>query len=167
MVLFILHSLSARRKAAEALFCSKIKTGCFTEELMELVFGAHAKVRVCEGVCVCVCVCVCVRGCEGVSACTAPPPLNQALREFFPSILALCENLLCSPSPTISNFAISLYQNLFTSFDTYCQQVHLLYTHNYIYIGIAISTAHLTANINAAKIAGSHNYYACHHRRRW
>lgn len=49
------------------------------------------------------------------------PP--QALRSFFPTILSLCENLLCSGSPSVSSFAASLYRHLFITFDVYCQQV--------------------------------------------
>ena len=54
-----------------------------------------------------------------------PHLFPQALREFFPSILSLCETLLCSSSPTITTFTTSLYQHLFSTFDVYCRQVSL------------------------------------------
>ena len=115
-VLFILYSLPARRKSIETIFSSKIKSGSFSEDIMDQVFGVHA----------------------GVSSCTStvfPLVINvsrrvllsQALRDFFPTILSLCEHLLCSSSPSVSSFAASLYHHLFTTFDVFCQQVVLFY----------------------------------------
>lgn len=43
-VLFILYSLPVRRKSIETLFSSKLKSGSFTEDIMDRVFGAHAGV---------------------------------------------------------------------------------------------------------------------------
>ena len=43
-VIFILHSLPARKKHTETMFSTKIKSGCFSEELMAKVFGVHAGV---------------------------------------------------------------------------------------------------------------------------
>jgi Fanconi anemia group D2 protein len=42
-VLFILHSLPARKKAVETLFATKVRTQLFTEELLAAAFGPHAK----------------------------------------------------------------------------------------------------------------------------
>lgn len=110
-VLFVLHSITAHRKAVEKMFASKIKAGCFSEDLMNSVFGSHPGVSW-EVLTTVLSV--------SVSSCV------QALREFFPSILRLCESLFHSSSPTVSLFAASLYQHLFTSFlDQYCRQVSL------------------------------------------
>ena len=43
-VLFILYSLPVRKKSTESIFSSKIKSGCFSDELMGQVFGVHAGV---------------------------------------------------------------------------------------------------------------------------
>ena len=43
-VLFILHSISSRKRSVETLFCSKIRSRLFTDDLMATVFGAHAGV---------------------------------------------------------------------------------------------------------------------------
>ena len=54
----------------------------------------------------------------------------QALSEFFPSVLSLCESLLSSPSPTVTSFTTSLYLHLFSTFDIYSKQV-TTYTHTH------------------------------------
>ncbi len=46
-VLFILYSLPARRKSIETMFSTKIKSGSFSEDIMDKVFGVHAGVRSC------------------------------------------------------------------------------------------------------------------------
>lgn len=118
-VLFILHSIPGRKKSVEALFSNKIRQFLFTEDLMANVFGSHAGVQL-------------LPPCSPSSFSLIPlfPPSlpflsAQALREFFPSILSLCETLLCSSSPTITTFTTSLYQHLFSAFDVYCRQVGL------------------------------------------
>ena len=43
-VLFILYSLPARKKSIETMFTTKIKSGSFSEDIMDNVFGVHAGV---------------------------------------------------------------------------------------------------------------------------
>ncbi len=135
-VLFILHSIGSRKKAVEALFSSKVKAGLFSEVLMSSAFGAHTAVSATA------CLLPVVK--LSTSPLPSPPlpsppipshlisshlisspslPPHQVLREFFPSVLSLCETLLCSGSASVSHFAVSLYQHVFTTFDVYCQQV--------------------------------------------
>ena len=40
-VLFVLHSITAHKKAVEKIFCEKIKDGCFSNDLMNSVFDSH------------------------------------------------------------------------------------------------------------------------------
>ena len=40
-VLFVLHSITAHRKAVEKIFTSKIKASCFGDDLMNAVFSCH------------------------------------------------------------------------------------------------------------------------------
>ena len=43
-VLFILYSIGGRKKSVEALFTSKIRANCFSDDLLNTVFGSHARV---------------------------------------------------------------------------------------------------------------------------
>ncbi|ESO88868.1 hypothetical protein LOTGIDRAFT_125515 [Lottia gigantea] len=56
---------------------------------------------------------------------------SQILRDYFTSILSLCEVLLRSPEPVVSYFACSLYKHCFLYFDSFCKQeiVSSLVTH--------------------------------------
>ncbi|XP_028854111.1 Fanconi anemia group D2 protein [Denticeps clupeoides] len=56
---------------------------------------------------------------------------GQVLRSYFPSILALAQNLLRSTDCSVFPFGGHMYKHAFTSFDSYCQQevVGSLVTH--------------------------------------
>ncbi|XP_061778669.1 Fanconi anemia group D2 protein isoform X3 [Nerophis ophidion] len=56
---------------------------------------------------------------------------TEVLRGYFPSILALAQNLLRSPDPCVVPFGGHMYRHSFTAFDSYCQQevVGCLVTH--------------------------------------
>ncbi|KAF3689815.1 Fanconi anemia group D2 protein [Channa argus] len=56
---------------------------------------------------------------------------SQVMRGYFPSILALAQNLLRSPDPCVMPFGGHMYRHSFTAFDSYCQQevVGSLVTH--------------------------------------
>lgn len=43
-VLFILYSIGGRKKTVETLFMNKIRANCFSDDLMNTVFGSHARV---------------------------------------------------------------------------------------------------------------------------
>ena len=45
-VLFVLHSITAHKKTVEKVFAAKVKAGCFSDDLMNSVFGSHPGVRV-------------------------------------------------------------------------------------------------------------------------
>ena len=47
----------------------------------------------------------------------------QAIQDYFPSILALAELLMCTNVNAVQLFAGVLYRHMFTCFDVYCQQV--------------------------------------------
>ncbi|XP_056884964.1 Fanconi anemia group D2 protein isoform X2 [Takifugu flavidus] len=55
----------------------------------------------------------------------------QVLRAYFPSILALAQNVLRSPDPCVVPFGGNMYLHSFGAFDSYCQQevVGSLVTH--------------------------------------
>lgn len=46
----------------------------------------------------------------------------QVLRAYFPSILALAQNVLRSPDPCVVPFGGNMYLHSFGAFDSYCQQ---------------------------------------------
>jgi len=49
----------------------------------------------------------------------------QAIQDYFPSILALAELLMCTNVGAVQSFAGVLYRHMFTCFDVYCQEVSL------------------------------------------
>ncbi|KAK1796543.1 hypothetical protein P4O66_009579 [Electrophorus voltai] len=124
LVLLILHSTNANqsRRGAEQLLKVKVRRGLIQEALLSRTFRDYAQVM-CNDMClamvwgcVCVCVCVCV---------------EQVMRGYFPSILALAQSLLRSPDCCVVPFGGHMYKLAFTAFDSYCQQevVGSLVTH--------------------------------------
>ncbi|KAK2862170.1 hypothetical protein Q5P01_001703 [Channa striata] len=56
---------------------------------------------------------------------------ERVMRGYFPSIVAVAQNLLRSPDPCVVPFGGHMYRHSFTAFDSYCQQevVGSLVTH--------------------------------------